>query len=420
MSRSVTTMIESKTGTSSFASPMSWWASQAMEVALAAARRVLDEVAAARSVPGGVGEQPAHDVELVVAGPDLRPLLPAGLLVLRPHHLGVVLKDVGQALAGQHLAPQVVGLDAARVGRVAGAVVPAPVERQEPGRLPLEVRAEAHLALVDGEVRHAAAELEQLLARVAVLLVLLDRIGHRLLGQAVLQLEGEDRQAVDEQADVERSLRVVAAVAKLADDGEAVLLEALPRLRVPGRRRAVEEVKVVRAVLDAMAQDVDGAALRDLALESGHELPPGRAALIQRERFGGVRLRGVEERGELNEIDAELAVVVVGGAGDPPDAAVTGGGLRRPALLRRLAWMAGQRRADQPFEPALRGIGDHGQFFPSLRSRLPAVLLSESPRPPSESPRFSGEFSATGSRARPRSPAAWRLHSAGTACSGRW
>ena len=34
MRRSVTTMIESKTGASSFARPISWWASQAMELLL--------------------------------------------------------------------------------------------------------------------------------------------------------------------------------------------------------------------------------------------------------------------------------------------------------------------------------------------------------------------------------------------------
>ena len=66
-------------------------------VALAAARRVLDQVAPARAVDAGVGQQPAHHVELVVARPDLRPPLPAALLVLRLHHLGVVLQDVGEA-----------------------------------------------------------------------------------------------------------------------------------------------------------------------------------------------------------------------------------------------------------------------------------------------------------------------------------
>ena len=57
------------------------------------------------------------------------------------------------------------------------------------------------------EVDHAAAELEQPLARVAVALVLLDRVLDGLLGQAVLQLEGGDRQAVDEEAKSSASWR---------------------------------------------------------------------------------------------------------------------------------------------------------------------------------------------------------------------
>ena len=86
----------------------------------------------------------------------------------------------------------------------------------------LPVRAEAHLVVVHGEVHHAAAELEELLARVAVALVLLDGVLDRLFGEAVLQLKGGDRQAVDEEAQVEGELRLVAAVAKLAGDAETV------------------------------------------------------------------------------------------------------------------------------------------------------------------------------------------------------
>ena len=71
--------------------------------------------------------------------------------------------------------------------------------------MPLQVRAQAHLLIVHREVDHAAPELEQQLPRVAVALVLLDRVLDRLLGEAVLQLERGDRQAVDEQAQVERS-----------------------------------------------------------------------------------------------------------------------------------------------------------------------------------------------------------------------
>ena len=128
------------------------------------------------------------------------------------------------------------------------------------------MRAEAHFALVHGEVGDAPAQFEQLLPRIAVPPVLLDRIVDGLLGEVVLQFEGEHRQPVDEQPDVERPLRIVAAVPDLPGDGEAVLPEALPRLLVPSRRRAVEHVQIVRAVLDPVAQHVDRAALADLSL----------------------------------------------------------------------------------------------------------------------------------------------------------
>ena len=89
----------------------------------------------------------------MVARPDLRRLLLAGLLVLRLDDLRVVLEDVGQAVAGEDALPEVVGLESVRVGRVARAVVPALVERQEPGALALQVGAEAHLVVVHGEMR---------------------------------------------------------------------------------------------------------------------------------------------------------------------------------------------------------------------------------------------------------------------------
>ena len=92
--------------------------------------------------------------------------------------------------------------------------------------------AEAHLVVVDGEVDEAASELEELLARVAVALVLLDRVLHRLLGKAVLELEGGDGQAVDEEAQVEGKLDVAAAVPELSSDAKAVQRVEVLRLLV--------------------------------------------------------------------------------------------------------------------------------------------------------------------------------------------
>ena len=69
------------------------------------------------------------------------------------------------------------------------------------------------LALVHREVRHAAPEPEERLPRVAVPFVLPDGIVDRLLREIVLEFEGEDGKAVDEQRDGERALGVVPAVA---------------------------------------------------------------------------------------------------------------------------------------------------------------------------------------------------------------
>ena len=219
--------------------------------------------------------------------------------------------------------------------------------------------AEAHLVLVHGEVRHAAAELEQLLARVTVLAVLPDRVVHRLLGQVVLQFEGDDRQAVDEERDIQRPLRLVAAVSKLPGDSEAVLLEALLGLLIAGRRRAVEQVEVVRAVLDAVAQHFDGAPLRDLALQPRQELAPRRPVLVQRQCLRDLGLGGAEECAELGEIAAVLAVVVVVAAGAPADTAIGSARLYERACRRRVAGMSGERRADQALEALLARIGSH-------------------------------------------------------------
>ncbi len=165
--------------------------------------------------------------------------------------------------------PQVIGLEAVRVWRIAFAVVPSPVEGQEPRRLALELRAELHLMVVDCEVGQTAAKLEELLAGVSVALVLLDGVSHRLLRQAVLELEGGDRQAVDEQAQIQGKLALIPAVAELARHAEPVQPIEGQRLLVTPRRRAVEQVNLVRSVPYALAQHVDCPALGYPLLASG-------------------------------------------------------------------------------------------------------------------------------------------------------
>ena len=122
---------------------------------------------------------------------------------------------------------------------------------------------------IDGEVGEAPAKLEQFLPWVPVPLVLLHCVFHRLLGQAVLQLEGGDGETVDEQPQVEREPGLVAAVAELPGHAESVLVVQEVGPLVPRRRGAIHQVNAMGPVADAVAEHLDGAALGDLTLKAG-------------------------------------------------------------------------------------------------------------------------------------------------------
>ena len=123
----------------------------------------------------------------------------------------------------------------------------------------------------------------------------------------------------------------------------------------------------MRAVPDAVAQHLDRAPLGDLALQPRQELAPRRAVLARRERqrLGRLRLGVVQEGGKLDEIDAPLAVVVEVAAAAPARPAVAGRRFGHGPRRRRLAGMAGEGRADEAFEPALRRVrGNHSVQVP--------------------------------------------------------
>ena len=97
-------------------------------------------------------------------------------------------------------------------------------------------------------------ELEDRLARVAVLLVLPARLFHRLARERVLQLQRGDRDAVQAQRDIERLLRAWREV-QLPGQPQAVRGVACLQLRVQLVRR-LEEGRVQRPpiALEAVAQ----------------------------------------------------------------------------------------------------------------------------------------------------------------------
>ena len=92
---------------------------------------------------------------------------------------------------------------------------------------------------------------------------------------------------------------LVTAVTELAGDGESVLAMSLGGLEVARRRGAVEEINVMRAVLDAVAKNVDHASLGDLALKASEELLASRTGVPQVKGVDEVGLRGIQECGKL-------------------------------------------------------------------------------------------------------------------------
>ena len=178
--------------------------------------------------------------------------------------------------------------------------------------------AELHALVVDREVRHAPPEPEDQLARVAVALVLLDGLLDGLLGDVVLELEGRHRQPVDEDREIQGQGSGAGAEVQLPGDGEAVEGEQLAGPDVARRRRGVEEVDVVLAVLDALAEHGHDAVLGDLALQAREERAPRDRVVVEVEGPDQVGLSHAQEGGQLGEVERVCPVEVMGSPSSQP------------------------------------------------------------------------------------------------------
>ena len=344
--------------------------------ALAAAGRVLDEVALPRAARAGVGHEPAHAVELLVAGEDEE--APAGLsalLVLLLDLVDELAHQVEHAVARPGLLPEVrggVALARGRHGRVAGAAELALVEGQEARPRAGKVRRHVHEVRVHREVREAAAVGEERLARVAVGLVLADRVLDVLRVERVLELGGEDRDAVQEQHEVE-ALLVLRAVAELAHRGEEVRCMEPPGLLVEAARGAeVREPELAARVLDAVAQHVERAAPLDLGGEALQELLSHRRAVVLLELLPFLGLRGEDEVHRVARQETERAVVVLG---TPP--AVAARRVLAVGRQRLLRDARGGRRVGAVLEqPLLDGVLEAplGDVHHGRRPRVVGVM----------------------------------------------
>ena len=195
-------------------------------VRLAGTGRVLHQVVVPGALLASGGGEGEHGVPLVEPGEDhrcrrLRPLR-GRLDVHEP------VEEVEPGVALPHPLPQVGGAVPVGVRRVPAAEVVAPVEGQEAGRLARQPGRHRHPLGVDREVDDRPPQ--ERVRGVAIAAVLLDRLVDALPGDGVLQLGRGHRDAVDEQAQVDRLGRAC-LVRKLAGHGQPVLAVALQQRR---------------------------------------------------------------------------------------------------------------------------------------------------------------------------------------------
>src|SRR5665647_2439896 len=228
---------------------------------------------------------------------------------------------------------------------------------------------ENYAQVVNGEVRHAPPEPEDELAGVTVSLVLLHGLVDGLFGNVVLELEGRHRQPVDEDREIEGQGSCAGAEVQLTGDREAVECEELAGPDVARRRRRVEEVDVVLAVLDALAEHGHDAVLGDLTLQTREERTPRDRVVVEVEGSDQVGLSDAQESGQLDQVERVSPVEVIRVALEPA-AAVTNGAshLSNDERFEALLVEASDHPATPldrcvvvPHPSALAGLGTHRQ-----------------------------------------------------------
>lgn len=238
-------------------------------IGFSAASAVLNEIAFPDAVGFDVGEQSANDSPLVIAGKDLIGFFLPGVLVDLFDDLRIVFDDVGKFEAGENDLPEVIGFEAVGIRWISGSVVPPLVEGEKPGFFAFETGAEEDADIIDSKVNHASFELEEEFPRIAIDLVLLDGIVGILFGELVFQFAGDDRQAVDENGQIEGEPGIVAGVHELTGNTENILIELLLRFGIVFGGGLIKEDQIPDGIeIDPFAENVDDAAFGDFATEA--------------------------------------------------------------------------------------------------------------------------------------------------------
>ena len=114
------------------------------------------------------------------------------------------LDEIEERVLLEDLFPQVGRLVPVRVVGVAGSAITAPIERKEPGTTEGKPRGHVDFVGIDGEVDERPGRVgEKRVLGVAVGAVLLDGVPVGLPGSWVLELGSCDRNAVDEQHEID-------------------------------------------------------------------------------------------------------------------------------------------------------------------------------------------------------------------------
>jgi hypothetical protein len=290
-------------------------------VGLAGAGGGHPEVVVTGAVAGRVRGELGDDVPLVVAREDQLLARPAvrALLLAQVHE---PLDQVQPGVWLPDLLPQVRGRVRAggggrwipRASGLTGAFRPG-VERQEPRRLAAQFGRDEHQVGIDGEVGDHAAREDQF-GGVPVGAVLLLGVLHALAGEGVLQLGGGERDAVEEEGEVEAVALVclLRRVLQLPDDSEAVRpVVVQDRLGGDEGRLEVREPDPHAVVLHPLPEHIQHAIGRDRLIHAFGE--PGLSgvgipAIEVDQLVPVVGLSLADELEELGGIQAEVRLVV--------------------------------------------------------------------------------------------------------------
>ena len=299
-------------------------------VGLARPRRMLDEVAVARSVGACRGGEGGDRAPLVKARKaDLRTVGHFSreriglLLVVRVHELR---EDLQPRVAVEHVLPEVGGAGLLAVRRVAGASVVAAVEGQEGGRIADEPGRHRDVVLRERKMYECAAPGGQqgLALRVAVALILRDRSA-QALREVRLELDRRHGDTVDEERQVEPVV-LLRRVAQFGHDAQDVLpVQRRHRgVAIVGGRLLDHAEALGAHNVETLAQHRERAAAVLLVDAERCREPVEHARAPLRVGVAGDNLAQVllvvecEPREHIVGVQRPLAVVAIGGADLPP------------------------------------------------------------------------------------------------------